>query len=745
MRGITLRKIVERTIVVATLILGIAVPGRAQLLNTYTTSGPYAYVSNQSGSSVSVIDTPTGYVVATIPIGINCGEICPAPAGLAVTPDGTRVYVAASDGNVYVIATSTNAVATTVALTPICDEDCFPNPIGVAITPDGTRAYVTDNNQDVVQVIDTNPSDDSYNTVLTIIDGTFDSSFRSPWAIAISPNGNAAYVTNFLSDGVADTLDVIDTNPADTEEETYNTNTSTFTVGSNPSGVAFTPNGVYALVTDDGDGTVDVITTADVGGEGSPVTSTITIGENTGPYSVAITPDGTLAYVANQTAGSVSVITIADIGCDDECNPVTATITGVGTTLNQIAITPNGREAFIAAGGSNAAAIIFTATNTTSPSITVGTGPFGVAIGPAPSCPIESVTDCQSALLGAAAQTIIFEFDDNAHSIAYTFPADWCVNTPCLITAGYTDTPESVWTDESSNYPGTTIASIPALNGDGAVYTVTCVDSMSRVCSSPLDYTATLHWQDPLGSELNFCSSGPALGKEETTTWENILGMCSYSPDPGPVVSGHSKPTLSRWAAFSGVTGHSSATITITTPANGGYYLLNQPVNAKYSCGGTFSDCDGTVTNGDPIDTSSLGTKSFTAEANVTSGPTASETVNYNVVACHDVLFEFNPSTVAAGRFSIVTAFVGSCTGMVQKKTTVQFMLTGPLGRACGISSTLAFTTPSFTLEPKAISFVFPLLIPRSACTGTYTVTATTSVSGTVVDSDSSSLIVTAP
>ncbi|MGB8592065.1 MAG: beta-propeller fold lactonase family protein [Candidatus Acidiferrales bacterium] len=597
MRGISLRKIVERTIVIATLILGIAVPGRAQLLNTYTTSGPYAYVSNQSGSSVSVIDTPTGYVVATIPIGVNCDDSCPYPNGLAVTPDGTRVYVAASDGKIYVIATSTNTVSKTINLTGGLCEECSPNPspIGVAITPDGSRAYVTDNGQYVVQMIDTNPSSGTYNTVQGIV-YPGDGGFTSPWAIAISPDGTTAYVTNFFLEIDPNTVDVIDTNPADSEAETYNTNTYTITVGGNPTGVAFTPDGTAAFVTNDGDGTVSVIAvpSPECGEDCFPiVTSTITIGEDAGSYSVAITPDGTLAYVANQGDGSVSVITIADVGCQD-CNPITKTITGVGTTLNQIAITPNGREAFIAAGGSNAAAIIFTATNTTSPSITVGTGPFGVAIGPAPSCPIESVTDCQSALLGAAAQTIIFEFDDNAHSIAYTFPADWCVNTPCLITAGYTDTPESVWTDESSNYPGTTIASIPALNGDGAVYTVTCLDSLNHVCSSPQDYTATLHWQS---SQTNFCNLGPALGKEESTTWENILGMCSYSPDPGPVVSGHSKPTLSKWAAYSGVTGHSSAAITITTPANGGYYLLNQPVNAKYSCGGTFSDCDGTVTN----------------------------------------------------------------------------------------------------------------------------------------------------
>jgi YVTN family beta-propeller protein len=53
---------------------------------------------------VSVIDTATDTVVATIPVG-------GAPWGVAVTPDGSTVYVADnSDVTVSVIATATNTV-----------------------------------------------------------------------------------------------------------------------------------------------------------------------------------------------------------------------------------------------------------------------------------------------------------------------------------------------------------------------------------------------------------------------------------------------------------------------------------------------------------------------------------------------------------------------------------------------------------------------------------------------------------
>jgi YVTN family beta-propeller protein len=61
---------------------------------------PFAYVV---GSNVSVIDTATNEVVATVPVGGNA---------VAVTPDGTRAYV--SDGSV--IDTVTNRV---VAKAPV--------------------------------------------------------------------------------------------------------------------------------------------------------------------------------------------------------------------------------------------------------------------------------------------------------------------------------------------------------------------------------------------------------------------------------------------------------------------------------------------------------------------------------------------------------------------------------------------------------------------------------------------------
>jgi YVTN family beta-propeller protein/autotransporter-associated beta strand protein len=106
-------------------------------------------------------------VIATVTVGGN-------PVGVAVSPDGTRVYVVNVAGNsVSVIDTGTNAVTATINVGRV--------PVGVALSPDGTRAYVTNSDDNTVSVINT-----STNTVVTTVNvGAF------PFYAGICSNGNA--------------------------------------------------------------------------------------------------------------------------------------------------------------------------------------------------------------------------------------------------------------------------------------------------------------------------------------------------------------------------------------------------------------------------------------------------------------------------------------------------------------------------------------------------------------------------
>lgn len=69
-------------------------------------AGPFAYISNRDSNNVSVIDTATNTVVATVPVGAS-------PEGVAVNRASTFAYVANKNA-VSVIDTATNTVVATV-------------------------------------------------------------------------------------------------------------------------------------------------------------------------------------------------------------------------------------------------------------------------------------------------------------------------------------------------------------------------------------------------------------------------------------------------------------------------------------------------------------------------------------------------------------------------------------------------------------------------------------------------------
>jgi hypothetical protein len=76
--------------------------------------------------------------------------------------------------------------------------------------------------------------------------------------------------------------------------------------------------------------------------------------------------------------------------------------------------------------------------------------------------------------------------------------------------------------------------------------------------------------------------------------------------------------------------------ITIHTPGDGATYTLGQAVNAEYGCqdeigGSGVSSRIGTAANGSPIDTTSVGDKSFTVNTMDYAGNPASSTHNYLV------------------------------------------------------------------------------------------------------------------
>lgn len=240
-------------------------------------AGHRAYVTNQvPAGTVSVIDTAINGVIATVTVGAR-------PSGAAVKSPGDRVYVTnRDDKNVSVIDTTTNAVVATI---PVGN-----NPLGIAIDPAGTPAYVVNKGDNNVSVIDT-----TTNAVIATIPVGND-----PSHVTIGPNGRRAYVSNSSNASVT----VIDSG--------FQSVIATIPVGNIPEGVAVDPTGSRLYVANSGPNRVSVVDTAS-----NAVVATVPVGLT--PFELAFRPDGARVFVANRQSGNVSVI-------DTASNTVTATV-----------------------------------------------------------------------------------------------------------------------------------------------------------------------------------------------------------------------------------------------------------------------------------------------------------------------------------------------------------------------------------------------------------------------------------
>ncbi len=166
--------------------------------------GRSLYVANhdQPLGTVAVIGIAAGQVIKNVTVGRD-------PQGLAVTPDGKWVYVVNRCGGVpvctsadgAVIAPGSVSVIDTTTLQVVATIPVHLAPFGVAVTPDGTQVFVTNTASDDVWVIDTGSAvSDPSNAVLGTIDLDGGS---SPRGIAITRDGMTAYVANNGTDSVS--------------------------------------------------------------------------------------------------------------------------------------------------------------------------------------------------------------------------------------------------------------------------------------------------------------------------------------------------------------------------------------------------------------------------------------------------------------------------------------------------------------------------------------------------------------
>ena len=151
----------------------------------FTPDGSRAYVSdhacnNNPESTMFIIDMATLTVSGTFP------TFC-YPSGLAVSPDGSQVWVASrGDGRVDVFDTSTNAHVFGFNV---------PLATGIAFNPSGSTVYLAEGDSPgAIQVIDAS----SYQLITRIAVGNL------PHVLRVSPSGHDLFVTNALANNISE-------------------------------------------------------------------------------------------------------------------------------------------------------------------------------------------------------------------------------------------------------------------------------------------------------------------------------------------------------------------------------------------------------------------------------------------------------------------------------------------------------------------------------------------------------------
>ncbi|MGY4710150.1 YncE family protein [Mycolicibacterium sp. CBM1] len=135
-------------------------------------------------------------------------------------------------------------------------------------------------------------------------------------------------------------------------------------IGGTPFGIAISPDGKRAYVTDVSNNRIAVVDIAR-----NAVTASIAVGK--APYGIAIASDGR-GYVVNSDDGTISVI-------DTTTNAVLGVPVRIGNSPTGIAINQAGTRVYVANSGDDTVSVINTATYAVT-TVQVGNGPFGVAV-----------------------------------------------------------------------------------------------------------------------------------------------------------------------------------------------------------------------------------------------------------------------------------------------------------------------------------------------------------------------------
>jgi len=285
---------------------------------SHATAADSIYVAVKSANGMDVVSMASNSKTAN-----SGGANMSSPTNIAVTPDGTKAYVANSatiGGNETVTPIT---LSNDTAGTPITVGGSKA-PVGIAITPDGTTAWVgTGGTKTLVPI-----------TVATNTAGTAVSFTFGVNAVAITPDGTHAWATG--AGGAIESMNT-STHALGTTINAVNGGTS-----GNMQAIAISPDGTKAYITDASTNKMvwPVTLSGASGTLGTPISLTFA------PQAIAISPDGSTAWVA----GATDIVPITGL----PGSPVVGTLIPVtGAAFQGIAISPNGCFVYAADASAN--------------------------------------------------------------------------------------------------------------------------------------------------------------------------------------------------------------------------------------------------------------------------------------------------------------------------------------------------------------------------------------------------------
>lgn len=339
-------------------------------------AGLQAYVGNFKDNTVSVIDTGTSTVIATLPVASG-------PHGMTQTPDGRTVYISGENSSeVSVIDTATNRVTRTI--------DVGKTPHGLAMTPDGRTLLVGVYGEDRIAFVDT-----TTNVVTASV------AVAKPHTIAVRPDGQVAYIASQEPGKFA--LVVIDL--------AARSALRTVALDKPPRDPEFGADGRALYFTLAGINAVQVLDPAS-----DKIVAQIPTGAS--PHIAALFRNASIGTVVVQGPGELLLF-------DPATNTPLRAIT-VGKQPHWMAATPDGKQVFVTNEGSNDVTVVDLASGTTK-SIPVGAAPRKVVVQRAvvkaaagAKVSIANFAFAPADVTVAAGATVTWSNDDGApHGLAY--------------------------------------------------------------------------------------------------------------------------------------------------------------------------------------------------------------------------------------------------------------------------------------------------------------------------------------